>query len=453
MDTNSLHFEKVGLFLGLLSYPYYCDGEKLYEKLNSFFKEHKERIWKFEPDKREEENILYKPSGYRMFGTQGLAVLSLVDDYTFYNRHFNKNHIQSCIQKGGNLIFNSTVISGITEIDDATESSLVEKAQQTFLRAEEEKYHYIGIIRLKINHELLIGKDKGIETSRKIKANIKTIENKCKDINKETVKADYISIDCFDNDEMTIIAFSNDLLFLYNFLGEIRSITNMDINIPCEECDENTHQKIKVEKHVFGSALLCFGYDVDYNPSEDSSIADIKMRCLIETKSGHRDELFSYLSEYLNKQDEKELSIDEISKNITGGCNIVAIIPLNKISQLEKTCENDTFFKRHVRRMKVVLMDINSENRLVSQIDMDHASSKNYTEPEIPEDKIEETKVLMKEIGISKLVRERLMALYELYNNSCQDLLQQFYLQELKPIMLKFQDMIKGMRDKRERIV
>lgn len=449
MDNK--HFEKEGIFLGLLSYPYFYDGKSIYAKLEIFFNKHKENLQIYDPDTK--DNIfLYKPAGYRMFGSQGLAVLSLVDDYTFFNRHFNKNHIQSCIKDSSDLMFNSTVISGVTEIDDTAESCLIEKAKQTFLREDGEKYHFIGIIRVKINHELLIGEDKGIETLRKIKVNIKAIEEKCKGIYKNTVNSDYISIDCFDNDDMTIIAFSNNLLFLYNFLGEIRSITNNDIHIPCEELDDITHQKRMVEKHVFGSALLCFGYDVNYEPSNDSSIADIKMRCLIETKAGHRDALFSYLSEYLNKQNEKELSINEISKNITGGCSIVAILPLNKISLLEDTCKSDSIFKSHVRRMKVVLMDINCEDRLVSKIDENHAAPQNYTTLKIQEIEIEKNKCLIKKIGVSKLVRERLMALYELYNNSCQNLLQQFYLQELQPIMLKFHDMIEGMSERKERI-
>lgn len=445
------HFEKQGLFLGLLSYPYNYDGKELYKKLKTFFENHKNNLWKYETNSRE-NNITYKPAGYRMFGSQGLAILSIVDDYTFYNRHFNKNHIQSCIDCDDDLVFNTTVISGITESQNQ-ESYLIAKAKNTFLR-ENNKYHFIGIIRVKINHDFLLGKGKGVDTLRKIKRCLCDIENKCK--KKKGADADHIAIDCFDNDEMTIIAFSNDLLYLYNFLGEIRSINNNDIHIECKEYDEENKCDRIVEKHVFGSALLCFGYDVDYDPSNDASIISIKMRCLIETKSGHRDALFLYLSNFLGNEDKESIKIEDISKNITGGCNIVATLPLNKIIQLEKICQRthdqDNVFLRDVRRMKVVLMDINHEDRLLSQVGENHASSRNYTELRINKDTISATKSLMKQIGISKLVRERLMALYELYNNACQNLLQQFYLQELQQSMKYFYTMIKDMKDRNEQI-
>lgn len=440
MSSGALHFEKEGIFLGLLSYPYYCDGKKLYEKLELFFKEHKNNIWKYDPNNTKDD-ILYEPAGYRMFGSQGLAIISLVDDYTFYNRHFNKNHIQTVI-KDDNLIFKTTVISGVTETEDKKGFTLVEKAKNTFLK-QNERFHFIGIIRLKINHELLLndkGNKGGVQVLRDIRSFVKNkLKEKCK-------IDEYISMDCFDNDEMTIIAFSNDLLNLYNFLGEIRSITNKQLGIECVEEDKNTKKQTSVEKHVFGSALLCFGYDVGYNLSKDITIADFKMNCLIETKAGHRDDLYSYLDK--NKE---IFSITNVFKTITGGCSIIATFPLNQIIEVERMCKEDTAFLENIRRMKVVLLDVDKD-RFLSEVRAEHASSKDYTKHKISKEDINKTKDLMKKVGLSKLVRERLMALFELYNNSCQNLLQLFYLEELKSTMLSFIGMIDGMRKRKERI-
>ena len=442
MSSNTLHFEKEGVFLGLLSYPYYCDGKNLYKKLELFFKKHKDNIWKYDPSNTKDD-VLYKPAGYRMFGSQGLAIISLVDDYTFYNRHFNKNHIQTVI-KDEDLIFNTTVISGITETDNEKGSSLIEKAKNTFLK-KSERFHFIGIIRLKINHELLLkekGNEGGIQVLRKIKSYVKDV------LKKECSIDEYISIDCFDNDEMTIIAFSNNLLDLYNFLGEIRSITNKQIGIKCTEIDKVTKVETEVEKHIFGTALLCFGYDVGYDLSKDNTIVGFKMNCLIETKAGHRDDLYSYLD--TNK---KDFFITDVFKTITGGCSIIATFPLNQIIEVEKMCKSNTVFLKNVRRMKVVLLDVDKD-RLLSEVRAEHASSKDYTKHKIkiPQDIINKTKDLMKEVGLSKLVRERLMALFELYNNSCQNLLQLFYLEELRSTMLRFYSMIEEMRDRKEQI-
>lgn len=432
MSSGTLHFEKEGIFLGLLSYPYHYDGKELYEKLILFFKEHKKSFWRFEPDESKDD-ILYKPTGYRMFGSQGLAVLSLVDDYTFFNRHFNKNHIQT-FSDDDDLIFNTTVISGVSETNNSQGLNLIDKAKNTFLREKDKKYHFIGIIRVKINHELLLGK--GIQILRDIKSRIVEIEKNCK--SKTDSNAEHIAIDCFDNDEMTVVAFSDDLLYLYNFLGEIRSVTDEDIG----EKKSGT-----VEKHVFGSALLCFGYDVDYDPSKDISVADFNMNCLIETKAGHRDSLYCYLDNH-----KKEFGITNLSKNITGGCNIVAEFPIKNIVDLEVKCRQDEIVLRDVRRMKVVLSDSDHKNRIKKFVKNQHASSTGDSKPIITKGLIETTKNLMKKVGISKLVRERLMALYELYNNSCQNPLQSCYLKELQPTMQSFPVMIEGMWGREEQI-
>ena len=456
MSNDSLHFENVGLFLGLLSYPYYQDGKILYGKLETFFSKHKEQIWSFEPCNNNDD-VLYKPAGYRLFGSHGLAVLSLVDDYTFYNRHFNKNHIQTvlddCEKKESNnerekkedeeLNFNSTVISGVSEIGETEGVSLIEKAQNTFLKKDDERFHYIGIIRLKINHDFLLeekGNNGGIQVLRDIKTFInEQLKEKCN-------IQEYIAVDCFDNDEMTIIAFSNNLLNLYNFLGEIRSITNKPIGVKCSEKVENSGNEVEVEKHVFGTALLCFGYDVKYDPSNDTTIKDIQMNCLIETKTGHRDVFCKHLESQKNN-----LKISQITKIITGGCSVVVTLNLNTIVEIENRCRKDEAFLKNVRRMKVVLWDT-EKDRLESLVGENHVPYNNQKKYEIDKTKIEKVKGLMKKIGLSKLVRERLMALFELYNHSCQNLLQQFYLKELLPTMQGFQVMIEGMRRNNEPI-
>jgi hypothetical protein len=68
-----------------------------------------------------------------MFGTQGLVVLSLIDDYSFCSRHFNKNHIRTLLE--GKAItedsfkFKSIVVTGVTEVKK--ESLLLMKKQVT----------------------------------------------------------------------------------------------------------------------------------------------------------------------------------------------------------------------------------------------------------------------------------------------------------------------------------
>lgn len=235
-----MQFENIGVFLSFISYPYYKDGKELFDKVfDPFFTEHKKRISQFDRNVSEKDDSyqkLYQPAGYRMFGSSGLAILSLVDDYSFYNRFFNKNHIQSLLQEKTDeqsvasnadnkecekdeieLDFNSVVISGVVE-HESKDRTLFQIADNTFLQSSTKKrYHYIGIIRLKIDYRLLVGKDNALETVTQIKERINSLFSEVKTRNS---RCDYFAMDCYDNDELTVVAFSDQLLTLYNFFRE-----------------------------------------------------------------------------------------------------------------------------------------------------------------------------------------------------------------------------------------
>lgn len=131
-----MHYEEQGLFLGLISYPFSIDGKELYKKLQSIFYSHKENLKKHSNESDPVDNQLYAPVAYRMFGTHGLAVLSLVDDYAFCSRIFNPNHIKlSKTDKSINNMknmFQSVVITGASETEDEA-FSLRKKAEDTSL--------------------------------------------------------------------------------------------------------------------------------------------------------------------------------------------------------------------------------------------------------------------------------------------------------------------------------
>lgn len=452
-----MQFEDIGVFLGFISYPYYKDGKDLYnEVFKPFFEKHKRHFAKYDPDvlSSEEEDPypdIYTPAGYRMFSSSGLSILSLVDDYSFYNRFFNKNHIQSLLQpeidteisdakkkKEIDLDFKSVVVSGITEREES-ERTLLQAAKETFLLPDNNRYRYIGIIRLKIDYRLLVGKKNAMSTVSNIKGQIKSIyDNRT---NKAS-RCDYIAIDCYDNDELTVIAFADELLTLFNFLGNIRSIKNTDIGQPY--FDELKKQNC--EKHVFGLTYLCFGYDLKRGLGDDIGENDI-INCTIETKPGHRDVFYAYLRD--NPQ-AKSLGISNPNMNISGGCNIYFSMPLQKIVELENICKDtESVFRRDVRKVKVSLKDdFDSPDRDKSDVsESEHVHSNNNKHAELLRDNLSKVKELVKQVGVSKMVRERLMALFEFYNLSCQNILQSFYLGELKPALSDYHNMIMDMKN------
>lgn len=95
--------------------------------------------------------------------------------------------------------------------------------------------------------------------------------------------------------------------------------------------------------------------------------------------------------------------------------------------------------------MKISLIDIlDTSSRDVSNISFkDHIKTEDNLRVEpFGRGEILKVKEKMKEVGVSKMVRERLLALLELYNYSCKNILQGVYLRELEPALKNFYTMI-----------
>lgn len=444
LSEMSIQYEDLGVFLGFIKYPYDIDGKDLYTEIfGPFFTKHKNRISKYDPDALQGTDPypnIYKPAGYRMFGSSGLAILSLVDDYSFYSRFFSINHIREVFQSAKNNgktlkkeinthlyeELKSVVISGVIEKDSRTIEDI---AKETFLRTEDH-YPYIGIIRLKIDYHLLVGKNNAVETIGRIKKNIGEKSKEYTSSNKGKKSFDYFAMDCYDNDEMTVIAFADDLLKLYNFLGDIRSIKNTDIG-----------QKGAVnetEKHVFGMTYLGFGYDLNCNNYENLDGDIYRLNCAVETKPGHRDVFYKFL-----QQMSTELEIGGTGINISGGCSLYFSVPLKNIKKLEKICKTNPIIHRDVQEIKISLRDLeidSGERHICSvseenHLDYEKRKKEDNSSKKKEEEMVENLRNTMKKIGISKVVRDRLLALIEFYNYSCQNILQSGHLKELKPVL------------------
>ncbi len=447
-------FEETGLFLSFISYPFYVDGKNLYNTtLKSSFIEHKKALRLYDPS-AENDDSLYIPAAYRMFGSHGLVVMSLVDDYNFFHRHFNKNHLQTLLKNQDNTVFdyNSVIVSGVTESNG---ESLEQKAKKSFL-LQEKKFPYVGIIRIKVDHRVLRGQGHGIETLRKIKDQIDALAKS--HLAKWSCSAKHITIDCFNNDELTTIAFSDSLLYLFDFLGEVRGIKNSNEKIQQEYSDtpNKVGENVFYEKHMFGTTYMSFGYDVEYQfddmeknvdfiPAKSGELDKLRINCVVETKPGHCD----VFANYLEKEENLEAKI--VVKNISGGCSIVATMPLKNIAELEKQClrnKNDesldrNIFLRDVRKIKVSIESPLGMEKCSIE-DEKHNPTANNESP-IEEGYVFKVKELMKQIGVSKMLRERMLALFELYNRAYRDLLQRFFLNELLPVIKDYFTMLDNM--------
>ena len=443
-----MHYEEYGLFLGLISYPFSIDGKKLYNDiLKGLFDNHKKNLNKCaSPDQINQ--CLYSPVAYRMFGTHGLAILSLVDDYAFCSRIFNPNHISSNIDNEVKNKFQSVVITGISETSPKT-TNLKIKAEKTFLR-KKDRFPFIGIIRLKIDYRLL--QKQGCKTIQAVRD---WFTNKYKDslvcryISRYGVQLEYLIVDCFDNDELVVIAFSDKIGVLYEFLDQIRRLNCEDVDIP--------YHKAVAEKHIFASCHLNFGYHIEYNVngSNNPSFLDVydeksnkitkkdkdalKINCLCETKPGHRIYFCEYIKEKFNPAD--------FQRTITGGTIVHIKLPFEKIHKIEELCQKkNEGFQKHLRRIKITLHD--PRDPKLKKHDPDNSEDPFDANSIIKEDIISKIEALVKKIGISKIVREKLLSLFRLYNNCCYNQLQYLYFEELNPALQNIEHILSDLENR-----
>lgn len=460
LNTFDMHYEECGLFLGLISYPFSIDGKCLYNRiLKNIFITHKANMLKCTNRSESKadpiDDLLYSPVAYRMFGTHGLAILSLVDDYAFCSRIFNPNHVRLSDEDeadpsldGMKNKFQSVVITNVSE-KDSIEPGFREKAKNTFLR-ETRKYPFIGIIRLKIDYRLLEGQ--GIDTIHAVRRFFKE-----KYVPFETVELDYLLLDCFDNDELVVIAFSNKVCALYEFLGRIRKLNCKDVGIDYGKIIKN--EKKIAEKHIFASCHQSFGYHIGYDVEDTSrnqefleveyvrdgdtgeNVPDcdsnLKINCICETKPGH----MSYFCKYLNET----FDLTCFQRTVTGGTVVCVEFPLAAIHKIETLCQKESEgFLMHLRRIKITLKD----PRLPGYDTLPEGKEEKFEAASIiPEKYILRIEKLVKLIGISKIVREKMLSLFRLYNDCCNNHLQYLYFEELNPALESIEPILDNLKD------
>ena len=431
-----MRYEQEGLFIGLVSYPFYIDGKQLYTHVVEPFFRLQHRQFHLEkmtdPAISPLDDCIYKPQAYRMFGTHGLAIFSLIDDFSFCSRIFNSSHIRPDQEEGASQNadndgfpdedrkkYKAIVLTGTSETLSADDAAyLVPRAKDTFL-AKTDIYPFVEIMRLKINSNLLF--KKGVDLTRAIKR--KASSYKIGDIQS-------IIVDSYDNDELIIVIFSSSMGKLDSYTQRIRRMT-------CS-CLRDTFKewKGKTDCHLFSAFHMSYGHHVDYSFKNESSLfrkpdapsSKFEINCLIETKPGHRKKLIDYLR---GKDSFKRLVFH---RTVTGGSIIRTCIPLSAIDDLHQMSHSEEAFKQHVRRIKLTLSD--------SSALRPHPSRESACPPPsaamnnmLGEREIDDVRKKMLRLGVSKIVRERLLALLDLFNDCGRNKLQSYYFQQMeKPV-------------------
>lgn len=416
-----MKFQQNGLFVGLISFPYDIEGNEFFKEIiTPFFDSHR----KYLEDCCGGSSLpvdLYKPHAYRMFGRFGLAVISLIDDFGFGARIFNSGHLDwendpEKQKKLENLSrFKSIVLIGTSD---------KEQREYPFMR-KENRFPFFGIIRLKVDNALLRkSKDNPKEYS-----GIYRIENIKKQIEEILYKdsegvQESIVIDTYDDNEFAVLVFANSLSRISSCFREIRQLKN---------------SLVSKDKYVFISCYSSYGYDKDFNFSAEKQVSFIdwdkgddegsewKVNFLIEPRPGYR----KTLRQILNQE---KLPFKETE----GTC-------FHCQYEIRNIKEADYLYKyvEHVNRIKLSLARedrINSdESTESSDCTQREATGRNL----ISMSDSDSIRKLLIKTGVSKILRGKILALIDFFNDCAQKELHRCYLEGLKSSIIRIEKIIK----------
>lgn len=298
--------EDCGIFIGLTTMPL-GKGQTFYkdEIQQGIFENYKKRLsryFKKKIDSQEEqrafeafEAYMYRPKAYCILGNYDLAVLSLIDEFSISSRVFHpySTLLIDSETSAQSQNFTYQTITGtvpeLTFLDKKKKKSpnLIEKSKATFLArqaapiAPESVFPFIGICSIKINNALLIGG--GAKLLHLIMRMVKEqIEQE------ESYRAgdmDFILLNSFAWNELTIVFFSNSFKKISDKILEIRELVLGDLKpYDDKDCYEHIVQNCLIDKlkkaekiecedleevSLFVNTITIFGYDAELMENSD----------------------------------------------------------------------------------------------------------------------------------------------------------------------------------------
>lgn len=405
-----------GLFIGLVTEPV-TEKDFFYSEFknglfNGYLKKLNEEILSTPIP---EDSKLYHPVAYRIFGEYDLAIFSLVDDLDFGLHIFKPSHGYN--KDGDEFIYGTQVINGLVTCNDKSEK-LEEIARKTFL-SESKRYPFISITKLKVNNGLLIGN--GVELLESIKQKLKSIAA----INDKSIesKLEIIIIDTFCNNELTLICFSNGFSVIANFLIQIRNLQlhhiedyGQFLEICLLKKKEIASDVIIKESHLFSETVTVFGYDYQIENIENflepfSEISEVNYSCSWIIKPGHTKQ-FLECAKALNIGFSESTSLLTNTNTIHSNHSFKEILQLPTIKRGE--------ISRHIKQFKTMVLfpksivDFSNFNEHPALTEYLRGFTFKRTE-------LQEIRDSLTECHVARPSRERVLSMYNNFNNCISD--------------------------------
>lgn len=433
-----------GLVIGLL------DNDSEISSMELFEKEFEKNIFAgYKKDVEENggsiDKELYCPAGYYLFGDCNMAILSLIDDFAFPNRVLHTGHGYSD-DIDGRRKYSLQIINGIhTWIDGAPElHSLKEQAEATFLKAKD-RYPFIGIVNYKINNGLLIGN--GIELLELLKRKLYQLKG---DVNYDI---ELICIDSFSNNELIVLYFAYELSSISFFTNETRVLKLSDLASTAtlaqiEELAQNSllYQSLSKQQeelheisvidqvkdaHIFATSFSHLGYDMQFSKCRQTGNELLSFQYQWDLKPGH---YIDFKQIIIN---EKHIFNGNIEERIMPGTDMMQLIVKETTFQQFQTqlseLNKEILLQKYIRKQRInVAFGKHGMNKELRNSEEHPELMRRLRECVFSHDVLNLLRQDLDACRISKVLKERTLKMYGIFNNGITDLLFFSYFIELK---------------------
>jgi len=428
--------DNYGFLLGMASVPPGIPETDFYNNdiANNLVKAYKDAREKNSfGDKANDTNVLYNPIGFKTFDENNLMFYTLFDDFAYPNRVFHPFHGNG----GHNALyrnFDYRLVVGLnTFYSDMTEKPLLEKV---FSDNQLQNYVFTCATRLKINPIFLCGT--GLLCVELIKSTLRKMHLNSSD--------KLLLLNGVGSDELIVINFSNNLCDIAKYIFKIRNLQFQNLKIDTAElyntvlsqslANNNKGNTTIKESHVFSSSYSVSGYAFNREnlPKKiESKGSSLRFTWII--KPGHIGNFTLRLNDCL-----KKLGLEQQTDRLFINNPIVSFLidgdKFNDTDSLLYTLDELRYIdpnKLDVREQHVSISVTDDDNYLIPKKDgtFEHITSFN-TEKHLCTREIfspylfnmtemAELRSTLDCAHISKVIKERIMKMYQNYNDCIQD--------------------------------
>lgn len=420
-----------GLLLGLVSVPPGTDEKDFYNTdiASNLVMEYKAARTRNSFDDKKPSDVIYKPIGFKTFGENDLMFYTLFDDFAYPNRVFHPFHGNGH-DNAKYCNFDYQLVVGINIPDKSP------KLQHIFSKCGIDKYLFTCATRFKINPLLLCGT--GLHCIELIKSQLRALHDSNTGI--------IILLNGVGCDELLMLNFSNIICDIAKFIFKVRNLQFQSLkdsepeelyDLVKNECIGRLDTDMSLEEaHVFSSSYSVsgFAFHRDGLP-ENTADGKFSLQFTWIVKPGHigsfTNKLYKAAQKLKLKMQRDKLFINNALVSLTIESDLLRTTAelIDTIDSL-RNLDPD---KSDIRKLHVSVSVEDDEHYLIPEEDgslpriahfdsSKHPSTRRFfSEQQFTADKMATLRAILDKAHISKVLKERIMKMYQNFNDCVQD--------------------------------